>query len=96
MRLKSAAAFVAAAGLLLMPVTGAVGPAEAKMVCKTHRGKGWGFDQAQAKFQAWEIITQVTGNWPIATDTLKNERYKCKPDGNGVTCYSWMDVCKST
>jgi hypothetical protein len=63
--------------------------------CTTHRGKGWGFTEGQAKFQAWEIIGQTTGNWPIITDTYKNERYKCAPDGNGVTCYSSIDVCKS-
>lgn len=62
--------------------------------CETKRGKGWGFTEGQAKFQAWEIIGQTTGNWPVITDTYKNERYKCAPDGSGVTCYSWIDVCK--
>ncbi len=30
-----------------------------------------------AKFQAWEIVAQLSGNWPIQTDTFRNERYKC-------------------
>src|SRR5262245_12200766 len=64
--------------------------------CKPHRGKGWAFTEGLAKFQAWEIVAQVSGNWPIPTDTFKNERYKCKPDGSGWTCYSWIDVCRSS
>jgi hypothetical protein len=48
-----------------------------------------------AKFQAWEIVAQLSGNWPIQTDTFRNERYKCKKDGDGYTCLSWIDVCKS-
>lgn len=88
------------AGLAVAAAAYAV-PAEAAKAqkaggtCETKRGKGWGFTEGQAKFQAWEIIGQTTGNWPIITDTYKNERYKCSPDGNGVTCYSWIDVCKS-
>lgn len=84
-----------AAGLLLAPVAGFVSSAEAAR-CVTKRGKGWGFTKGQARFQAWEIVAQVTGNWPFQTDTFKNERYKCKPDGSGYTCLSWIDVCKST
>jgi hypothetical protein len=48
-----------------------------------------------ARFQAWEIVAQTTGNWPIKTDTFKNERYKCKPDPAGFVCDSFIDVCKS-
>lgn len=79
---------LAALGVAFVSATGA------EAACKTYRGKGWGFTEEQAKFQAWEIITQVTGNWPFATDTLKNDRYKCKPDAGGVTCFCSMDVCK--
>ena len=88
-------AVAVASGAVALPA-----PAEASKAakaagkCETKRGKGWGFTEGQAKFQAWEIIGQTTGNWPIITDTYKNERYKCSPDGNGVTCYSWIDVCK--
>jgi hypothetical protein len=48
-----------------------------------------------AKFQAWEIVAQLSGNWPIQTDTFRNERYQCKKDGDGYTCLSWIDVCTS-
>lgn len=63
--------------------------------CAPKRGRGWAPTQDMAKFQAWEIVAQTTGNWPIKTDTFKNERYKCKPDPAGYVCDSWIDVCKS-
>ena len=47
-----------------------------------------------AKFQAWEIVAQLSGNWPIQSNTFRNERYMQK-DGSGYTCLSWIDVCKS-
>ena len=63
--------------------------------CAPKRGRGWAPTEAMARFQAWEIVAQTTGNWPIKTDTFKNERYKCKPDPAGFVCDSWIDVCKS-
>jgi hypothetical protein len=75
----AAIALCLAAGALLVPATGFVTSAEAGR-CVTKRGKGW----------AW---TQDI--WPIQTDTFRNERYKCKKDGDGYTCLSWIDVCKS-
>jgi hypothetical protein len=63
--------------------------------CAPKRGRGWAPTEAMARFQAWEIVAQTTGNWPIMTDTFKNERYKCKPDPAGYVCDSWIDVCKS-
>lgn len=63
--------------------------------CAPKRGRGWAPTEAMARFQAWEIVAQTTGNWPIKTDTFKNERYKCKPDPAGYVCDSWIDVCKS-
>jgi hypothetical protein len=83
---------IGAAGLAL--TSGFVTPAEAGR-CVTKRGKGWAWTESMARFQAWEIVAQLSGNWPIQTDTFRNERYKCKPDGNGYTCLSWIDVCKS-
>ena len=82
---------LAVAGTAFVPA----GPVEAKGVCTTKHGKGWAPTQDMAKFQAWEIVAQTTGNWPIATDKLVERKYKCSPDGSGVTCYSWIDVCKS-
>ena len=55
---------LAAAGVLLAPAAGFVSPVEAAR-CVTKRGKGWAWTQDMAKFQAWEIIAQLSGNWPI-------------------------------
>ena len=87
---------VAAAGVLLAPAVGFTSAAEAGK-CVTKRGKGYAWTEDMAKFQAWEIIAQLSGNWPIQTDTFRNERYKCSKakDGSGYTCLSWIDVCKS-
>lgn len=63
--------------------------------CAPKRGRGWAPTEAMARFQAWEIVAQTTGNWPFMMDTFKNERYKCKPDPAGYVCDSWIDVCKS-
>ena len=49
-----------------------------------------------ARFQAWEIVAQTTGNWPIQTDVFKNERYKCQQEGFQWRCDSWIDVCKKS
>ncbi|MGD9829205.1 MAG: hypothetical protein AB7E70_12765 [Hyphomicrobiaceae bacterium] len=63
--------------------------------CVTRRGKGQAPTESMARFQAWEIVAQTTGNWPIQTDTFRRERYKCSKTGAwGWTCYSWIDVCK--
>jgi hypothetical protein len=90
----AAIALCLAVGALLVPATGFVASAEAGR-CVTKRGKGWAWTQDMAKFQAWEIVAQLSGNWPIQTDTFRNERYKCTKDGDGYTCLSWIDVCKS-
>lgn len=62
--------------------------------CKTHYGTGWAPTQDMAKFQSWEITAQVTGNWPLMSDTFRNERYRCKTEGSGYRCNSAIDVCK--
>lgn len=89
---------IAAIGFSAAPAfdTGAHAAPKAKAGnCAAKRGRGWAPTEAMARFQAWEIVAQTTGNWPIKTDTFKNERYKCKPEGMGYKCDSWMDVCKS-
>lgn len=84
------AAVVMAAGVAALAL--AASPASAK--CVTKHGKGWAFTEDMARFQAWEIVAQLSGNWPIQTDTFRNEHYKCKPDGSGYTCLSSIDVCR--
>ena len=63
--------------------------------CVTKLGRGWAPTLDMAKFQAWEIVAQKSGNWPIATDKLTNERYRCQPEGSMYRCDSRIDVCKS-
>ena len=86
-KLAGIAMMVAAAGLPLAPAAALAG-------CVTKHGKGSAFTEDIARFQAWEIVAQLSGNWPIQTDTFRNEHYKCKPDGSGYTCLSAIDVCK--
>lgn len=91
---------LAVAGVALAPATAAFAQQKAKQAaakgkCTTHYGRGWAPTESMAKFQAWEIIAQTTGNWPFATDKLTNERYTCKPDGAMIRCESKVDVCKS-
>lgn len=86
----------AATGLMAADASAAKKPLKkAAGKCVMKHGKGWAPTESMAKFQAWEIVAQTTGNWPVATDKLVERKYKCKPDGSGVTCYSWVDVCKS-
>lgn len=62
--------------------------------CVTRHGKGWAWTEDMAKFQAWEIVSQLHGNWPLPDTNFRNTRYKCKADGSGYTCLSTIDVCK--
>jgi hypothetical protein len=99
MMLRALVIGLSVAGLALAPGTGALAQQNAKTAakanCKTHYGRGWAPTESMAKFQAWEIIAQTTGNWPFVSDTFKNERYTCKPDGSMIRCESKIDVCKS-
>lgn len=94
--LMLAAVAAAATAMVATDASAAKKPqARTSAKCVMKHGKGWAPTESMAKFQAWEIVAQTTGNWPIATDKLVERKYKCKPDGSGVTCYSWIDVCKS-
>ena len=79
----------AAASLLLA----AAGTASAGCIRKA--GEGWSWNEEGARFQSFEIIQQITGNWPFQTDDIKIKSQKCKPDGNGVTCITVADVCSA-
>lgn len=63
-------------------------------VCTRKRGRGWAPTENLARFQAWEIVAQSTGNWPFMVDTFRNETYQCQPDGGQWKCLSQIDVCK--
>ena len=102
MRTKALALFagLAVAGLAMAPATDVAAQGKAKATkaaakCELKRGRGWAPTESMARFQAWEIIAQTTGNWPIMTDTFKNEKYKCQPDPAGYKCESAIQVCKS-
>ena len=86
-KLAGMALAIAAAGLVMAP-------SASLAACVTKHGKGWAFTEDLARFQAWEIVAQLSGNWPIQSDTFRNERYKCRPDGSGYTCLSTIDICK--
>ncbi len=92
------------AGLAALPLTGAQAQEAPKKAaakkaasgsgCAPKRGRGWAPTEGMARFQAWEIVAQTTGNWPFMSDTFKNERYKCAQEGGQWRCDSWIDVCK--
>ena len=88
MKLKFAALLIGAATAAVLLATAA----DAK--CVTRHGKGWAWTEDMAKFQAWEIVSQLHGNWPLPETSFRNERYSCKKDGSGYTCLSTIDVCK--
>lgn len=93
-RLLTAVSALACAALLV-PAEEAAAAGKKGGNCVTKYGRGWAFSESGAKFQAWEIIAQTTGNWPFMSDTFKNERYTCKPDGSQIRCDAKIDVCKS-
>jgi hypothetical protein len=92
MKAKVAALMLGVGAATLLLATSFASPAEAG--CVTRRGQGWAWTQDMARFQAWEIVSQKYGNWPLPNSNFRNERYKCRPDGSGYTCLSWIDVCK--
>jgi hypothetical protein len=71
-----------------------MGAAEAKCVKKA--GEGWGLTKEMAQFQSYEIIEQVTGNWPIKTDNISKPVYSCKGGGGSWTCIARATVCTKT
>jgi hypothetical protein len=46
-----------------------------------------------AQFQSYEIIEQVTGNWPIKTDAISKPVYSCKGGDGSWTCIARATVC---
>jgi hypothetical protein len=82
------AAALCASGLVL-----SMGGAEAKSSCVKKAGEGWGITKDIAEFQSFEIIQQVTGNWPIQTDTISKPVYSCKGSDISWTCVAHATVC---
>jgi hypothetical protein len=74
----------------------AAAPAEAAPgACVTKHGSATGITRDFAEYEAFLIIRQVTGNWPIETDTFSKPVYKCSNDGALWTCRASAKVCKS-
>jgi hypothetical protein len=86
------AAVVCAAGVMLS--VGAADAAGAKCVKKA--GEGWGITKEIAEFQSYEIIQQVTGNWPFESDKISKPVYKCKGTDGDWTCVARATVCSKT
>ena len=83
-------AALAAALALAVPASSAMA---ASMACKKHGGKGHGWTLEIAKFQAFEYIQQVSGNWPFQTEQIKIISEKCQPEPGGYVCVTWANVC---
>jgi hypothetical protein len=70
--------------------------ANAKTKCVKKAGEGWGITRSIAEFQSFEIIQQVTGNWPIQSDEISKPVYKCKGSDGSWTCIARATVCKKS
>ena len=89
MRITTMTAALCAAGLAL----GLANTAYAKS-CVKKAGEGWGITKSIAEFQAFEIIQQVTGNWPFQSDEISKPVYSCKGGDGSWTCVARATVCK--
>ncbi len=79
------------AGLLLLLATTEVSAAGK---CRKSFGRGAAPTEQLARLQAWERVAQATGNWPIVTDTFRNESYTCAPVAGGWRCRGSILVCR--
>lgn len=84
------------AALIAAGLAAVSGGAEAKMTCVKKAGQGWGMTKGMAQFQSFEIIQQVTGNWPFQTDRISKPVYSCKGSDGDWTCIARATVCKKS
>jgi hypothetical protein len=89
MRIVRFTAALCAAALAFAPLG-----AEAKSACIKKVGEGWGITKGIAQFQAYEIIQQTTGNWPLESDKISKPVYSCKGSDGDWTCRAHATVCK--
>ncbi len=82
---------VAAAAVASIGLTGAVSAA-----CVKKAGSGYGLTKSMAQFQSFEIIEQVTGNWPIRTDKISKPVFSCKESSIGWNCKAYATVCSKS
>ena len=69
-------------------------PATPSGQCRKSYGRGAAPTERLARLQAWERVAQATGNWPVVTDTFRNETYSCVPIAGGWRCRSSILVCR--
>lgn len=62
--------------------------------CVTKAGSATGITRDFAEYEAFLIIRQVTGNWPIQSDKIGPPAYTCKEGGALWTCRAVAKVCK--
>jgi hypothetical protein len=67
--------------------------APASAACVKKAGSGWGLTKGMAQFQSFEIIEQVTGNWPVRKDKISQPVYNCKEGSVGWSCKAYATVC---
>jgi hypothetical protein len=89
----------AISGLVL---AGLIGAASAHAACVTKGAVATSADAKAAKWYAMETMVQSVSwtLWPefvatskVAGYKVSGERYKCKPDGIGVTCQARATFC---
>ena len=91
------AAALCASGLALSPDSAEAkthAKAQTHANCVKKAGEGWGITKGIAEFQSFEIIQQVTGNWPFQTDRISKPVYSCKGGDVSWTCVARATVCK--
>jgi hypothetical protein len=71
-----------------------LGATPASAACVTKAGSATGVTKEFAEYEAFLIIRQVTGNWPIQSDKISAPSYKCKQDSALWTCKAVAKVCK--
>lgn len=63
--------------------------------CVERAGQAVGITRAFAEYEAFLIIRQMSGNWPIQTDRISRPTYACKPDGALWSCTARAKICRS-
>lgn len=63
--------------------------------CVTKAGSATGITRGFAEYEAFLIIRQVTGNWPIQSDRISNPAYTCSQKNMMWTCFAKAKVCKN-
>ena len=83
-----------AAGVLSGPASGAGVQAKPAAKCIDKAGVASGLTRNFAEYEAFLIIRQVTGNWPVQTDQISEPMYRCRQDGALWQCTARARVCR--